>query len=141
MFFFVLHLHSIMYLLILADWRISTALVTFTFHNVSINSYIQFLLLWCISNLHSIMYLLIPVNFAWYTKKSAFTFHNVSINSRNQELFKDDRHTNLHSIMYLLIRQYRLMRLSEGSYLHSIMYLLIRHRLSVTAIIILIYIP
>ena len=98
--------------------------LSFTFHNVSINSCIplkmwlgqgylhsiMYLLIpplfWTSvltsTHLHSIMYLLIPKIMLICFASTAFTFHNVSINSlRPQFLLPHQRH--LHSIMYLLI--------------------------------------
>ena len=54
------HLHSIMYLLIQETQVEDNANgAEFTFHNVSINSYLLILSILIIINLHSIMYLLI----------------------------------------------------------------------------------
>ena len=58
----ILHLHSIMYLLILKLCiKAFNDSVTFTFHNVSINSHIAPEEIHTLHHLHSIMYLLIPV--------------------------------------------------------------------------------
>ena len=126
----------------------ASSVLTFTFHNVSINSF----LLDCICNirsnyLHSIMYLLI----LWFglqgfikeyylhsimyllirglhqkrcDHRIQFTFHNVSINSIFFP-FPSGINPDLHSIMYLLIPVLSPYLPSIFKYLHSIMYLLI----------------
>ena len=77
------NLHSIMYLLIPAQTVVeSRGYKLFTFHNVSINSHLQFLKFPLHAYLHSIMYLLIPVQSPTFAAAGLFTFHNVSINSR-----------------------------------------------------------
>ena len=56
------NLHSIMYLLIQPPAGMCLLpLVVFTFHNVSINSFMSLQFSQTFSHLHSIMYLLIPV--------------------------------------------------------------------------------
>ena len=79
----LLHLHSIMYLLIRITLSvISVVILSFTFHNVSINS-----------DFHQLANQIPDI----------FTFHNVSINSEDS-LAKWQREMYLHSIMYLLIQ-------------------------------------
>ena len=78
--------------------------MTFTFHNVSINSAIR-----------GVWHLALP-EFTFHNvsinsehvgthtmRKTLFTFHNVSINSEKTMIYVDTKN-NLHSIMYLLIR-------------------------------------
>ena len=97
-------LHSIMYLLIRFNHVRLKVMIKFTFHNVSINSYLGkhaagvavvftfhnvsinsksgFKSAISDLNLHSIMYLLILKPYFCIHYKEVFTFHNVSINSR-----------------------------------------------------------
>ena len=58
--------------------------VTFTFHNVSINSGSPYVERHHVFDLHSTMFLLILLLCAEDKLKSLFTFHNVSINSQNR---------------------------------------------------------
>ena len=83
---------------------IAVASVTFTFHNVSINSAApkqnknaekQF-------TFHNVS--INSEHVGTHTmRKTLFTFHNVSINSEKTMIYVDTKN-NLHSIMYLLIR-------------------------------------
>ena len=114
-----------MYLLIHGVGANFVRFVTFTFHNVSINSKFP----WRIvldngRHLHSIMYLLILSINDTNPGKLLFTFHNVSINS---VLFRATYSSSfyLHSIMYLLIHRSPAPTESPLPNLHSIMYLLI----------------
>ena len=103
-FSFFIHLHSIMYLLILRFCFALMSCSRFTFHNVSINSQRVFTSLISLIDLHSIMYLLIRIpGFGGSSWGFKFTFHNVSINSVDA-LSKFSGVFNLHSIMYLLIQ-------------------------------------
>ena len=71
-----------MYLLIpSAPSSVSSSSTSFTFHNVSINSNIAYVLIYNCQNLHSIMYLLILNIPLSNMGNIIFTFHNVSINS------------------------------------------------------------
>ena len=96
------YLHSIMYLLILKTTTFPSLPLTFTFHNVSINSIAAGVCVYIILNLHSIMYLLIPSTPDTPKRIRVFTFHNVSINSKGMNNYVSIRQ-DLHSIMYLLI--------------------------------------
>ena len=100
----IVDLHSIMYLLILLTPLYMLLYSRFTFHNVSINSVLNFSIEKNKAYLHSIMYLLIlqylTIRLAWLM---VFTFHNVSINSEVRDNAEVSGNANLHSIMYLLI--------------------------------------
>ena len=99
-----MYLHSIMYLLIPTCIFVVFDLASgFTFHNVSINSFMQGEISEEEFDLHSIMYLLIRIR-----------------SKRRITLL-----TNLHSIMYLLIQVDRTGTAKVRKDLHSIMYLLI----------------
>ena len=105
--------------------RLAEQNITFTFHNVSINSRKKLRPVKNYVYLHSIMYLLIlsllPVLCMF---GRLFTFHNVSINSRKFHCCTP-LPLYLHSIMYLLIRENQLNAVNTLTNLHSIMYLLI----------------
>ena len=97
----------------------------FTFHYVSINTYVKSFTEHGFVPLHSIMFLLIPNKQYTYLKDyKFFTFHYVSINT---ELKKKpaQRWESLHSIMFLLIRLQTMIAPPFDDSLHSIMFLLI----------------
>ena len=79
------NLHSTMFLLILSFCNSAIFFsVTFTFHNVSIDSDVGAYEKNFEKHLHSTMFLLILVTFAVPTESpKEFTFHNVSIDSLN----------------------------------------------------------
>ena len=95
----------------------------FTFHNVSINTWVR--AFWAIPrpSLHSTMFLLIPdppsANFCRFI----FTFHNVSINTWTTAALTGNRNT-LHSTMFLLIPQAAKVETAATMTLHSTMFLL-----------------
>ena len=94
---FLSHLHSTMFLLIQV-WKSETGveLSSFTFHNFSINSKYQDVIIIFRYYLHSKMFILISL------VKFTFTIHNVSINS-NKQAIAGVNYNNLHSTMFLLI--------------------------------------
>ena len=102
----------------------------FTFHNVSINSKLHPQNVRKKYDLHSIMYLLIRKTGDTVNAKDLFTFHNVSINSP-VAAYSLPLLLHLHSIMYLLIPQRSHPVSRSSNDLHSIMYLLIPKAFSV----------
>ena len=77
---------------------------TFTFHNVSINTTYDLIILYHRYYLHSTMFLLIPLmKNGTFSGLGKFTFHNVSINTMDR-IFEDMLRFYLHSTMFLLIR-------------------------------------
>ena len=101
-------LHSTMFLLILDGNIIHDLNITFTFHDVSINT----------------------KNCANACKYSVFfTFHDVSINTIANAIVRI-QNPALHSTMFLLILGRVLCVLAYGRPLHSTMFLLIRHSIN-----------
>ena len=97
-------LHSTMFLLIRKAGTARRRGLSFTFHDVSINTLFQTVGISCT---WSFTFHDVSINTqqqfascAW----SAFTFHDVSINTRTVQFVKDVRDKSLHSTMFLLIQ-------------------------------------
>ena len=100
--------------------------LSFTFHNVSINTSIPFKRKEGKVSLHSTMFLLIRRTRGRYSRETTcFTFHNVSINTEAFPAALQPLQTALHSTMFLLIRNCYIASGSSQQSLHSTMFLLI----------------